>query len=202
MIRAGSAERSVHSKSLGLESPPPGRGSTPSGWARRASPVEYQMAVSGDDLHRALCTTVPATQRDRRPSRLRVLKHRREVREARALQARSSYLFRLAWRSRFVQSGIEPKAGDEGDGSPQMPATIQEFQGGIPTVGDGHDLSLWVPASYQQEHLPCPLRKRLVSSAPLLGVALGGSQRAQTNGKAHTREAHGTSARAASGTPI
>src|SRR5215212_6441942 len=141
----------------------------------------------GGGVHRASCITVPATHRDRRPSRLRVLDHRRGVREALALQARPSHLAWLAWRGRFVQSGIEPEAGDEGDGVLQMPATIQEFQGGIPTICDGHDLSLWLPASYQQEHLPGPLGKWLVSSAPLLGVALGGSRSAKERQGPHPR---------------
>src|SRR5215208_7800643 len=68
-----------------------------------------------------------------------------------------------------------------------MPAALQELQRGVPTIGDGHDLAFRVPAPYQQEHLPGPLGKRLVSSAPLLGVALGGSQSAKERQCPHPR---------------
>src|SRR5215213_4373036 len=126
-----------------------------------------------DDLNRALCTAIPVAHVDGPPGRLWVFDYPREGRKALALKAGSSHLVRLAWWGRLVEGGVQPKASDEGDGVPQMPAAIQELQGSISTVGDGYDPAFWVPASYQQEHLPGPLGEALVAFVLLLGVELG-----------------------------
>jgi hypothetical protein len=64
------------------------------------------------------------------------------------------------WRCRLLEGGVEAQTGDEGDRLPELAAAIQELEGGIPTVppsatatGDGHDLALGAPASYQQQEL-------------------------------------------------
>ena len=74
----------------------------------------------------------------------------------------------------------------------EPPAAIEELQGSVGAVGDGYYLSLWVPAPHHKQKLPGPLSDLLMPLALLSCVALG---RASTdrNGKAHTREAHGTS---------
>src|SRR5215210_3849790 len=78
-----------------------------------------------DDLHRALCAAIPVAHRDGPPGRLRVFDYLREVRKPRALETRPTHLSRIAGRSRLVECGVEPKASDEGDGVPQMPAAIE-----------------------------------------------------------------------------
>ena len=72
-----------------------------------------------------------------------------------------------------MEGGVEPETGNEGDGPPEAPATLEELQGSIPAVGDGDDLTVWLPASQLQEHLPGPLVTLGVCLA--LGSKLGGS---------------------------
>jgi hypothetical protein len=56
------------------------------------------------------------------------------------------HLTGAARRGRFVQSGVQPKASYEGYRVGEPPAAIEEPQGSIPAVGDGHDPALRIPA--------------------------------------------------------
>jgi hypothetical protein len=51
-----------------------------------------------------------------------------------------------SWRSRFVEGGIQPQAGDEGDRIGELAASVEQFERGVGTIGYCHDLALRIPA--------------------------------------------------------
>ena len=53
-------------------------------------------------------------------------------------------------RSRLVEGGIQPEAGDEGHRSAQRSATREQLQGGVGAVGYGHDLVPGVAPPYTE----------------------------------------------------
>src|SRR5215211_2124284 len=89
--------------------------------------------------------TVAVGDRGGLPNGVGVFDHRRRVRQALALEARSSYLARFARRGRLVERGVQPKTGDEGDRVGELAAAVEELQGSVSTIGDGHNLSLRIP---------------------------------------------------------
>src|SRR5215213_1850659 len=97
------------------------------------------------DLDRSLAFAAPVGERGGLPNGVGVFGQRRKVGQALALYARSSYLARLAWRRRLVERGVQPKTGDEGDRLGELAAAIEELQGSVSAIGDGHQLSFWVP---------------------------------------------------------
>ena len=110
-------------KSLGFELPLGSRISTQrTGTAGK--PVEYQTAVS-ETISTVRCEPLYQSLTEMGFHGFGIFGHRREVRQALALQARSAHLSRLARRSRLVEGGVESEASDEGDGVSQMPAAIQ-----------------------------------------------------------------------------
>src|SRR5215207_4188823 len=82
----------------------------------------------GSDLDRALAFTVPVGDRGELPNGSRIFGHLREVWQALALEARSSYLARFARRCRLVEGAIQPKTGDEGDRVGELATAVEELQ--------------------------------------------------------------------------
>jgi hypothetical protein len=81
-----------------------------------------------------------------------------------------------SWRSRFIEGGIQPEAGDEGDWVSQLAALVEQFERGVSAIGYGYYLPVWVPVPYDQKQLPGPFGYLLVSPTPLGSIALGRSQ--------------------------
>jgi hypothetical protein len=103
---------------------------------------------SRDHLYRTLFFAVPVAQRDGPPDGGRVFGDHREVRQPLTFEARSSHLAGVAWWSRFVKSGIQAQARNEGDRVSQTSSAVEQLERGVGAIGDGDDLALWVPASH------------------------------------------------------
>src|SRR5215207_8152500 len=131
----------------------------------------------GDHLYRTLPFAVPVAHRDGPPDGGRVFGNDREVRQPLTFEARSSHLAGVAWWSRFVKSGIQAQAGNQGDRVSQALAAVEQLERGVGAIGDGDYLALWVPASHQKKQLPGPIGQLLVPLALLFGVTLRVGQR-------------------------
>src|SRR5215208_4443177 len=146
----------------------------------------------GSDLDHALSAPVPVSDLGWLPNGGRVLGHLGKVGQPLTLYARPPYLMRASWRSRFIEGSIQAQAGYEGDRIGELVALVEQFERGVGAIGHCHDLPLWVPAPYLQEQLPSPFGYLLVASTPLGSITSEGA-RAERKGKAHIREAQGTS---------
>ena len=155
-ISSGSASRSVHTNAWGLNSPCGSRTRTQrTGTAGK--PVEYQTVVLEEtstircllSYHLAIVVGfqtvfVASATSERLGSRLPFMRG-------------LPILMGALWRSRFVEGSIQAQACDQGDQIGELAAAIEELQGSISAIGDGHYLLPWVPAPFQQEQLPGPL---------------------------------------------
>ena len=83
----------------------------------------------GDYLHRAFLAAVPVAYLDGAPEGIRIFSYGAEVGQARALEPGPAYLTGIARGSRLVQSSVQPKTRDEGDGLSQSPAVVEELDG-------------------------------------------------------------------------
>jgi hypothetical protein len=132
---------------------------------------------SGTDLNDALPLPVPRGHGHPLPARGPIHQHVREVRQARALGARTPDRPSPARRRRFVQRRIEPQAGDADEAVPNQ--GHQEVQGGEAAVAQQHDLAPGQPAVCLTSHLPRPVRQLLVPPAALAAIALRRRERGQ-----------------------
>jgi hypothetical protein len=51
-------------------------------------------------------------------------------------------------RQVLIEGSIQTQTGDEGDRVFRLAATVEEFEGGVSAVGDGHDLTFGVPTPH------------------------------------------------------
>jgi len=99
--------------------------------------------------------------------------------QAFALLARPAILSRRALGSRFIQSCIQPKTGDQGDRMGKFGHSQQEIEGSKAGIHYHNQFSAWQPASGLQKHLPGPVGQLLVSSLALFIVPFRWSQYCQ-----------------------
>ena len=82
---------------------------------------------------------------------------------------------RPGWPRR-IEGGIQPQAGQEGDGRGHLLAGGQQAQGRVAPVAADHQGAVGQPAPDTAQHLARPVRDGLVPAAPFGMVAGGGRQ--------------------------
>jgi hypothetical protein len=110
------------------------------------------------DFDRPLPAPIPVSDLGGLPNGARSLRHHRKVRHSLALEAGPPYLAATAWRGRLVERSVQLQTADEGDLAFRLTAAVEELQGCVSAVGDGHYLSFGIPVPDQKQKLPGPLR--------------------------------------------
>src|SRR5215218_147301 len=94
------------------------------------------------DFYHALPAPIPVRDRSELPNGGRVFGYHRKIGQALTLEARSPSLPRTTWRSRLVESCIQPKTGDEGDGG--FNRSVQHARFWVLSGPEVHEWRGWV----------------------------------------------------------
>ena len=96
-----------------------------------------------------------------------------------ALETRPPQLPRRPRWPRRIKGGIQPQAGQEGEGRFHLRAGGQQAQGRVALVAADHQAAVGPPAPHTTPHRARPVRDGLVPPVPLGRVAGGGRQHGQ-----------------------
>jgi hypothetical protein len=95
-----------------------------------------------------------------------------------AFQGWPTFFVRNGRRGWIIQTGIQAQARDDTNAR-QAADFQQEIQHRVGPIGHHHQMVLWHPARYLQDHLPSPIRDGFVSHVAFLVVAFRRSQHGQ-----------------------
>ena len=130
------------------------------------------------EFHRPGIVVVPC-DRCPAPARIGAVEEFFERGQALALQTRASHLTGQPGWSGFVECGVEPQSGDEGNGLGHRLAEVEQVKCGVATVSHHDDGTVWKPTPELEYHLARPVSDFLVRPSHLPVVAFGGRKRCQ-----------------------
>ncbi len=149
----------------------------PANGHRRLAAVIPERGVRAE-FHRTGIVVVPC-DRCPAPACIGAVEEFPERGQALALETRASHLTGQSSWSGFVERGVEPQPGDEGNGLGHRLAEVEQVECGAAAVSHHDDGTVWKPTPELEYHLARPVGDPLVSPSHLPVVAFGRSQSRQ-----------------------
>ncbi len=142
----------------------------PANGHRRLAAVIPERGVRAE-FHRTGIVVVPC-DRCPAPACIGAVEEFPERGQSLALETRASHLTGQSSWSGFVERGVQPQSGDEGNGLGHRLAEVEQVECGVAAVRHHHDGTVRKPASELEYHLTRPVGDFLVWSSHLLAIAL------------------------------